>query len=354
MKTEWSERTLCLHGPARSAFPAFPPRTHLPAQRRSQNIGVVSGRVARLQRWLATLPIQERSRSVISRSDLQEFVVHLRERGVKPVSCNCYLRGLNAFCRWLHTEGHASQPVRLPPFKVEKRLLPVHNDRALRLILSYRPKTFVQWRVHSVACTILDTGCRIDELLTARVIDCDFDSLLLTVVGKGRKQRKVPCSIELRKLLFRFGQIKQRADVRSELMFPARDGGQWECTPKLLLPSEKSRTSADWLSLAAPHLRNSIPAARWRCRAALDHPWAHGSLNDHEVFAPVDGRSPASSSGIVDSESPSIVGAVRWRSLRTCHPSSALLFFSLEMEEKKESSGLPWQLWQLGHGSRVP
>jgi len=57
------------------------------------------------QRWWTTLPSDHRSRTVISRSDLQEFVVHLRERGVKPVSCNCYLRGLNAFCRWAPSRG---------------------------------------------------------------------------------------------------------------------------------------------------------------------------------------------------------------------------------------------------------
>jgi integrase/recombinase XerD len=180
------------------------------------------------QRWWATLPISERSRAVISRADLQEFVVHLRERGVKPVSCNCYLRGLNALGRWLHREGRIPQPVRLPPLKLEKRLLAIHNERALRLILSYRPKTFVQWRVHAVACTILDAGCRIDELLSSRVDDFDFDNLLLTVVGKGRKQRRVPISIELRKLRFRFGQVKERARLNSDLIFPAREGVKWE------------------------------------------------------------------------------------------------------------------------------
>jgi integrase/recombinase XerD len=155
-------------------------------------------------------------------------VVHLRDRGVKPVSCNCYLRGLNAFCRWLHQEGHLPQPVRLSPLKLEKRLLATHTEPILRLILGHRPKTFVQWRVHTVACTILDSGCRIDELLTARVSDFDLDNLLATVVGKGRKQRKVPISTELRKLLFRFAQVKKRAAVESELMFPARDGGTWD------------------------------------------------------------------------------------------------------------------------------
>ena len=65
-------------------------------------------------------------------------------------------------------------------------------------------------------------------MLTARTTDFDFDNLLLTVTGKGRKERRVPFGIELRKVLFRFGQVKERAGVRSELMFPAREGGRWE------------------------------------------------------------------------------------------------------------------------------
>jgi site-specific recombinase XerD len=37
------------------------------------------------------------------------------------------------------------------------------------------------------------------------VRDFDLDNLLLVVVGKGRKERRVPMSLELRKVLFRFG-----------------------------------------------------------------------------------------------------------------------------------------------------
>jgi len=35
----------------------------------------------------------------------------------------------------------------------------------------------------SVVSTILDTGCRIDEVLSAKVRDFDLDNLLLVVVG---------------------------------------------------------------------------------------------------------------------------------------------------------------------------
>ena len=163
---------------------------------------------------------------MVTKADLQEFVIHLRDRGVKPVSCNCWMRALNAFCKWLHAQGAIPSPVRLLPLKLEKRLVPVHDERAIRLLFRFKPKKFDHFRVHTIACTALDTGCRIDELLSAKEID--FDNLLLLVTGKGRKQRKVPFSIELRKILFRFTQVKEKAGIRSDVMFPARDGGKWE------------------------------------------------------------------------------------------------------------------------------
>jgi site-specific recombinase XerD len=56
----------------------------------------------------------------LSKSALQTFVVSLRERGVKPVSCNTYIKALNAFCLWAHTEGHVQARVQLQPLKVER------------------------------------------------------------------------------------------------------------------------------------------------------------------------------------------------------------------------------------------
>jgi integrase/recombinase XerD len=166
--------------------------------------------------------------SGISRADLTRFVVHLRERGVRPVSCNSWLRAMNAFCRWLYEQGEAPGLVSLAPQRLEKRFVPTHSDAVLRSILGFRPKTFRQWRVHTLVLTILDTGCRIQELLAAPVTAFDQDNLLLTLYGKGRKERRVPFSIELRKVLLRFAQCKTRAGVQSALMFPAQGGGRWE------------------------------------------------------------------------------------------------------------------------------
>ena len=43
---------------------------------------------------------------------------------------------------------------------------------------------------------LLDTGCRISEALALSVNNIDFDNLLVTLDGKGRKQRIVPFSVD--------------------------------------------------------------------------------------------------------------------------------------------------------------
>jgi integrase/recombinase XerD len=164
----------------------------------------------------------------LTTAGLQAFVVSLRDRGVAPVTCNTWLRALNAFGAWLHAQGHSPVAIRLRPLRVERRLISILDDPTIRRLLTYKPRTWAEQRVQTLVCTLLDTGCRVDEVLSARVGDFDHDNLLVTVVGKGRKQRRVPFSTELRKRLVRFRQAVDRAELRSDRMFPERDGGVWD------------------------------------------------------------------------------------------------------------------------------
>jgi site-specific recombinase XerD len=102
--------------------------------------------------------------SLISKADLQHFAVHLRERGVRPVTCNTWVRALNAICRWLHEQGELPVFVKLKPQRLEKRLVRTHDEATLKAFFA----------------------------------------------------------------AVRFGQLKDRVGVRSDLMFPAREGGRWD------------------------------------------------------------------------------------------------------------------------------
>jgi site-specific recombinase XerC len=77
-----------------------------------------------------TTPID--SPQAITRQHLQEFVVALRDRGVRPVTVNTWVCALNAFCRWLHEEGTTlREPVRLRRLKVRRTA--THHRQGCRL-----------------------------------------------------------------------------------------------------------------------------------------------------------------------------------------------------------------------------
>jgi integrase/recombinase XerD len=164
----------------------------------------------------------------LTKSALHQSVVSIRQRGVKPVSCNTYIKALNAFCLWLHAEGHLVAPLQLPLLKVEQRIVQTLSDQSMQALLSQKPKGFDQWRLHALVCLLLDAGLRIDEALTLRRRDVDFDNLLVTVFGKGRKERRIPFSFELRKVLFRYDQVRTTQCPQCELSFPSRQGTFWD------------------------------------------------------------------------------------------------------------------------------
>jgi integrase/recombinase XerD len=84
--------------------------------------------------------------------------------------------------------------------------LPTFTTEQVRRLVHWKPKPkhFHQRRLHLLTLLLLDTGCRITEALTLHVSDVDMDNLLLTLDGKGRKQRIIPFSFGLRKALHRF------------------------------------------------------------------------------------------------------------------------------------------------------
>jgi integrase/recombinase XerD len=151
-----------------------------------------------------------------SEHELKDTVMRMREKGLKATGCNSAIRAINAYLKWSGSQH------RVLYLKEEQRVLPTFTPQNIKMLLSYRPKPtkVYQRRLHLLILVLLDTGCRIDEVLTLRAVDCDLDNLLFTVTGKGRKQRKIPFSFELRRHLSRF-----LVDLHPEqLIFAIRHG----------------------------------------------------------------------------------------------------------------------------------
>jgi integrase/recombinase XerD len=130
--------------------------------------------------------------------DLRGFVVRMREAGLKSSSCNCRIGSVNAYLNW------TGSPLRVPKLKQESFIPATYSRKQVQSIVRWKPRNFFQRRLHALVLTLLDTGIRLDEALSLRVVDCNLDDLPITVTGKGRKQRVIPFSMELRRTLAKF------------------------------------------------------------------------------------------------------------------------------------------------------
>lgn len=139
-----------------------------------------------------------------TREGMLECVQRLQASGTLPISINTYLRGLKAYVRWLHAEGHLKEPLRIQFLRTERKVLVTFNAEQIHRMVRYRPDGTNLTRAHMATLVMLDSGLRVSECLGLRRSDVDFDNLLLRVRGKGNKQRIVPMSVELRRSLFRY------------------------------------------------------------------------------------------------------------------------------------------------------
>jgi site-specific recombinase XerD len=147
--------------------------------------------------------------------ELKQTVLRMREKGLRATGCNSAIRSINAYLKW------AGSSLKIPQMKEPQTILPTYSATQLRLLLDWKPKKVTAHRLSALICVLADTGCRIDEALSLHWKDIDFDNLLVLLHGKGRKDRLVPISLELRKRLFLF---QRKTEAKEGLVLPTQVG----------------------------------------------------------------------------------------------------------------------------------
>jgi integrase/recombinase XerD len=176
-----------------------------------------------------------------SQQQLKAVVIKMREKGLKASSCNNRIRAINTYLHWASAGsdvkcGPGCQHLKVPKMKEEKLVLPTFSIEDIKKIIAWKPKSFYERRLYILMLALADTGTRIDELLSLMWTDVDLDNLLLTVHGKGSRDRKIPFSFELRKQLLKFKHEHQ-------LVFPTRDGRKLGRRDVLSAYSGRSRSA---------------------------------------------------------------------------------------------------------------
>jgi len=159
--------------------------------------------------------------TIPDRFALNDFVIKLKERGMSAGGANVYIRGINSFLTWLWENNQSGERLKIKLLKEEKKVIQTFSEAQLHLIISYKPHTDSEKRLHAILCTLIDTGIRIGEALSLKTSNVDFETLYITVLGKGQKERIVPMSLELRRILWKY---HDKNTINSMYFFPVRTG----------------------------------------------------------------------------------------------------------------------------------
>jgi integrase/recombinase XerD len=140
---------------------------------------------------------------------------------VNPVSVNTYISFLNAFLCWMQEEGYVGQFFTLKKLKTDLQPVKIFKDDDAKRIIEFKPRDIYEWRLWVMVCMLLDTGIRSTECTTLRISDVNLDQLTIIVSGKGQKDRFVPISMEMRKIIY---QYIKKFKITQGYRFPTERG----------------------------------------------------------------------------------------------------------------------------------
>ena len=140
---------------------------------------------------------------------IKEYLNQLRERGLSTTYINTILKNIRSFYKYCYQEGYSGNVVsKIGWLKEEKPVIKSFSDEQIRkMIKFYNGNSFREIRNKAIISMLVDTGLRNSELCGLRI--GDVRETVVFVHGKGRKERIVPISPQLKKLLIKYERVRE-------------------------------------------------------------------------------------------------------------------------------------------------
>lgn len=190
-------------------------RRHLLSLRRTEGtVGYYRDTITSLERYMALQGL-EPAAALVTKSLLQGFVLHLRERGLSPGGEHATMRGIRATMRWAYEEEliPTNPMARFKLATVPQVMPPAVSLDEARAALNAAKDTDHPLRDQAILLTLLDTGLRMSELLQLRLDDVDTSRGVITVraeTSKRKKERRVPLGVKAGRALARYESRERR------------------------------------------------------------------------------------------------------------------------------------------------
>ena len=155
---------------------------------------------------------------------LRAFVTAEHRRGLSPKSLQRRLSACRSFYRWLLKHGHISASpaavIRAP--KAVRKLPQVLDADEAKALVEVPTDVPLGLRDRALLELFYSSGLRLSELCALRWHDLDLPDGLVTVLGKGSKQRSVPVGTHARTALAAWRDAQTPASDAP--IFPGRNG----------------------------------------------------------------------------------------------------------------------------------
>ena len=127
---------------------------------------------------------------------------------------------------WAVSEGLVTEnPVlRIKPPKEPKRVIKALTNEEISRILAVLGRNFEGIRNKALILLLLDTGLRLGEVTGITMDSIDFDQQVITVLGKGAKERRVRFGSRTAKALWHYLALRNRISSESKALWLTRQG----------------------------------------------------------------------------------------------------------------------------------
>ena len=137
----------------------------------------------------------------------KQYILSLRDRQLSTTSQQTYVRGVRVFLSWCYQEKYMGEDISLL-FRLPKAVKPVVDvlsaDEILRLMSCFDRTTMIGQRDMCMVSLMLDSGLRLNEVVTMTWDHVRLNDGYIIVLGKGNKERMVPVGLSMRKMLSRY------------------------------------------------------------------------------------------------------------------------------------------------------
>ena len=190
------------------------------------------------------LNLQKKKLTTFDEKNVEEFISHLRRKGLKVNSIYRKLSALRSFIKFLLQEGIIKKsPIinLLLPKRIKKLPHALSKKEVLSLIEApcIEKKNGIKYR--AILEFLYATGVRVSELINVSLSDIDFDVGYVRIKGKGRKERIVLIGKESEKWVKKYIEEVRVLDDKKKLTFlfltqqgnPYTRQGIWDLIKKM-------------------------------------------------------------------------------------------------------------------------